>query len=607
MLPRAKGSSWFLPFGSRKQHVRKIVSEEGWHKKRAATIRNRASDERSRDLDWTASSAGINVLLAISAIALPHPTAAFQAHGPNFAFTHSSRFVATTPHAGSPTLSRSCAGTFTPFRRALAAPPQKRPGYPYANGFRGARCLSSESSSLSMQSPAPHLQSLNTFNPESEEWRICQELLVRLQGDLMQNDKVSSLSQGSKEWLEARKYRLTGSNFGAAVGNNRFTSPDELVSEMLNPKFTGNDATRHGNKHEPQARETYIAMKKQELARQLGVQMLNDGDFTVTESGLHIWRELPFLAVSPDGHVRERGMQGLLEIKCPYNPDSKLMLDEIPPYYNDQMQGLMAILGYSWADFFVWQPDNRYSTRRVSFDAKYWEESLLPRLTSFYSNRFLPAYINHELQRRRQAPSNPGMPKTMPMPSGPASPTSGMPKAMPTPSGPASPTSSGPSAEAPRTDLVAKPRPVISVVSIAPLPGIDGQDSGISFMQNEKGGQPVAAMNLLGEPLGIVRELDLALSAKGLRPEYVGSSPDSFFFGLARQLGRLGLLDKNFDMSRLTVDGVPMQMPRAASKAKDLVMKHIGRNYQAFEKVRIRHDMFEWFGLILELNCTMAL
>jgi putative phage-type endonuclease len=390
----------------------------------------------------------------------------------------------------------------------------------------------------------------------------------------MQSDKVSSLTQGSNEWLEARKYRLTGSNFGAAVGNNKYTSPEKLVSEMLNPTFTGNDATRHGNKYEPEARNAYVAHKKQELANQLGVQMLNDRDFYVTESGLHIWQDLPFLAVSPDGHVRERGMQGLLEIKCPYTSGN--MLEEIPAYYNDQMQGLMAILGYSWADFFVWQPDNRYSIRRIEFDARYWEELLLPRLTAFYSNLFLPEYVKQELHRRRQAPLDQSIPTTMP-------------KASVT----ASSTPSAPSAGAPRSDLVAKPRPVISVVSIAPLPGIDGQDCGISFMQNEKGRQPVAAMTLLGEPLGIVRELDFALSAKGLRPEYVGSSPDSFFFGLARQLGRLGLLDKNFDMSRLTVDGVPMQMPRAACKAKDLVMKHIGRHYQTFEKVWTRHAFFQ--------------
>jgi hypothetical protein len=130
-----------------------------------------------------------------------------------------------------------------------------------------------------------------------------------------------------------------------------------------------------------------------------------------------------------------------------------------------------------------------------------------------------------------------------------------------------------------------KPRPLISLVSIAPFPGSDSQDSGISFVPNEKGSTPLAAMALLSEPLDIVRNLDLALRSKSLRPEYVGSSNDSFFFGLARQLDRMGLLDKRFDTSKATVDGVPLQMPRAANKAKDLVLKHLARNYETIAGV----------------------
>ena len=84
-------------------------------------------------------------------------------------------------------------------------------------------------------------------------------------------------AQGTSEWLQARQNRLTGSNFGAAVGlslllpscarlaksclrvvpqcclarvkknsagHNKYKSPEQLAHDMLYSTFEGNDATR---------------------------------------------------------------------------------------------------------------------------------------------------------------------------------------------------------------------------------------------------------------------------------------------------------------------------------------------------------------------------
>jgi len=69
------------------------------------------------------------------------------------------------------------------------------------------------------------MSELNPFPPASQQAIVVDDLLQLLQVDDQHRQRIEQTAQGSQDWLDARKYRLTASNFGAAAGRNRFRSP----------------------------------------------------------------------------------------------------------------------------------------------------------------------------------------------------------------------------------------------------------------------------------------------------------------------------------------------------------------------------------------------
>ena len=253
---------------------------------------------------------------------------------------------------------------------------------------------------------------------------------------------IRAFKQKSPEWLQARVGRLTASNFGAAAGFSTYQSPNQLLQELLWGTFEGNRATRWGQIMEDVARMDYIKYMYDQhfmTARRIGELRKNHDvppfECKVWECGLTVWEEHPFLAGSPDGLVHTNNFDGkevrlLLEIKCP-GPESKLPYAEqpayqeskypeipagIPPHYYCQLQGLMAIYKLKQADFVVktvgnltdeqqglldagdvWNPalstgvPSRLHVVRYNFDEQFWNNTLFPRLQSFYYDKYLPA------------------------------------------------------------------------------------------------------------------------------------------------------------------------------------------------------------------------
>ena len=213
-------------------------------------------------------------------------------------------------------------------------------------------------------------------------------------------------------WLGHRKGRLTGSTFGAAAGHNKYKSPKGLLKDLLWRTFKGNRATRWGTDHEPVACDAYMQFKKKQLAPQLRaalrkeyagifvdniVSMLLDvyaGEdiFHVDFPGLMVVKDHPWVGTSPDGIVYELGVKGLLEIKCPFR---KTLYGKIPPYYFDQIQGIMGFQRLPWCDFAVWTPDE-LEVVRYPFDKEYFEGTLRPALETFYMKEYLPRLIKKE-------------------------------------------------------------------------------------------------------------------------------------------------------------------------------------------------------------------
>ena len=192
-------------------------------------------------------------------------------------------------------------------------------------------------------------------------------------------ERIATFPQKSPAWLKARKGRLTASNFGAAAGHNPYCTPRQLLKQMIwSGSFEGNEATRYGTNEEPVACKIYFTFLRQ-----------HHPDARIEHPNLLISSTEPHLGCSPDGVVTINGVRFLLEIKCPFK---KSFYGKIPPYYYDQITGMMALLHLPFTDFVVKCPHST-NVQRYVFNSAYWEKELKPALDQFYFQQLLPRLV----------------------------------------------------------------------------------------------------------------------------------------------------------------------------------------------------------------------
>ena len=236
---------------------------------------------------------------------------------------------------------------------------------------------------------------------------IAQQYMLNYEKDLhFDSEVVERLTRGQRNndiWAEARKCRLTASNFGAIVNSQKRTSVLKTVMGYYG--YVSSDAIEWGKKREKVALSAYLK------------EMNNDGKkVSVSESGLLISEEYPFLGASPDGVVRQNGEIGLVEIKCPYkhrqvtpyqasddktfccvkDVNGNVTLKKNHKYFY-QIQGQMAIKGCNWCDFVVWTTKGLV-IERVVFDSQLWQ-TMKTNLVEFYRKCVLPELFNLKVKR----------------------------------------------------------------------------------------------------------------------------------------------------------------------------------------------------------------
>jgi len=158
---------------------------------------------------------------------------------------------------------------------------------------------------------------------------------------------MTESAQRSPEWYTARKGRLTGSNWGAALRLSPWQTREDLMRSMVREalgaesEFQGNPATQFG-------------------------QYAEDGaafDFTL-ETGLTIEPQpfIPFeewAGASPDGKASDGGG---VEIKVPYGlrkqvvPEFKGISRDEQPHYFAQLMAEMMCGGFSHMHFWQYRP-----------------------------------------------------------------------------------------------------------------------------------------------------------------------------------------------------------------------------------------------------------
>lgn len=161
--------------------------------------------------------------------------------------------------------------------------------------------------------------------------------------------KVHNLEQGTPEWFEIRKGKMTASN-AQAIGNNGkgletyiYTLMSEYYSQAETEHYSNSD-TERGNRLEDYARQIY------ELENDLVVDQV--GFIEIDE----------YVGCSPDGLI---GKDGLLEIKCLNDVKHyKLTVKgekDIESQYLWQVQMQLLLTNRKWCDLVYYNPNFKES------------------------------------------------------------------------------------------------------------------------------------------------------------------------------------------------------------------------------------------------------
>lgn len=209
-------------------------------------------------------------------------------------------------------------------------------------------------------------------------------------------DVIEEMTRGQNKnpkWFEARKLRITASNYGTICRAVR-RDMDTLANTLVSPKSLKTPAIRHGQKYETEA------IKKFELQRKTEVKTC----------GLFISVEYPFLGASPDGIIDE---SSCIEVKCPFSCKNKLINPVTIPYlyldphnnlqlkknhfYFYQIQGQLFCSGRKKCYFIIYSLVD-IKVIEIQKDDDFIKD-MVESLTSFYESHFRTAMLEKFLYR----------------------------------------------------------------------------------------------------------------------------------------------------------------------------------------------------------------
>lgn len=180
---------------------------------------------------------------------------------------------------------------------------------------------------------------------------------------------LHDVAQGSDDWREARSGLITASRFADVIAVRRDGKPTAARAKYL--RLLAFERLANAPVREIHSRSMEWGTELETFARE--AYELETGRF-VTQAGLVIHPEHPFIGCSPDGLI---GADGGLEIKCPHDETVHIgtWLDGMPADHLPQVQGAMFVTGREWWDFVSYDPRqaehlNLY-VQRISRDQDY--------------------------------------------------------------------------------------------------------------------------------------------------------------------------------------------------------------------------------------------
>lgn len=214
--------------------------------------------------------------------------------------------------------------------------------------------------------------------------------------------------QRSDGWHRARAFCITASQFGSAVGHNRYLSRPALLRSKIHPHLhmVSSSFVQWGVEHEVHAEEAF----------RLFLDSRCEGLYTIDHPNLLKHEDAPWVACSPDGILTRRSegvdVVELVEYKAPAyyrnkagHPYEKEPYN-VPKQYMDQIQGTLWLMrnydvlrnGRSvercW--FVVWQPHALYITHIPYLEG--YATSLMKSVKDFYMKEFIGGCLD-EVQK----------------------------------------------------------------------------------------------------------------------------------------------------------------------------------------------------------------
>lgn len=188
----------------------------------------------------------------------------------------------------------------------------------------------------------------------------------------LDHKKETQMEQRSRDWLHARRGRITASLTGAILGHSPYMTRSDAMRLMVRnwhnaeSEFNGNIATEYGVRHEDGAIVEYT-METGNAVERIGFVERDE-----------------WAGCSPDGLI---GLIGGVETKCPYGKRKMTAEDDFlplaeQPHYEDQVQFSLWVCERAWWDFVQWSP-TKLTIERVTPDSK-WRTKNLPKLKAFY-------------------------------------------------------------------------------------------------------------------------------------------------------------------------------------------------------------------------------
>ncbi|XP_046577620.1 uncharacterized protein LOC124285440 [Haliotis rubra] len=205
----------------------------------------------------------------------------------------------------------------------------------------------------------PDLPLNNSIGPSSipsdlsDSQKVNLEALSVTYEQSIEIEKSTQAQSSDPKWRKVRQSRLTASVAGSIIKKKR--GFENYATSLKTGKKITTAPMRHGLACEPTAAQVYADMQ--------------DATVNMFRCGIVISPFCSWLGASPDRklyHPSRTPPYGLLEIKCPTNPKSRLDYLHVSDgqfqlktnhniYYQIQMQ--LAVTGLTWCDLFVWHEE----------------------------------------------------------------------------------------------------------------------------------------------------------------------------------------------------------------------------------------------------------